>query len=131
MYNIWCELKKESIILGVLGIGFSIGTFFIEKKISLIIIILTLLIILTTLKMIFKYLSLKKNGKLIENVPYTFKPIGNNEKVLIIDYQLSNGNTIQLFKKKRDWGNVNDVGTTSVLINTNNPKQYYIFDPSK
>ena len=129
MYNIWCEVKMSNIVLSVLGIFFSIGSFFIDSKYDYTILIITLLSIAYLLNRVFKYLSLKKHGTLIQNIPYEFKEINNKEKVLIINYQFDNDNSIQLFKKKLDWGNVNSTGTTNILIDLNNPKKYFIFDP--
>lgn len=91
--------------------------------------ICTLLVTAYLLKCIFKYLSLKKHGILIQNITYEFKQINDKEKVLIVNYQLNNDNSIQLFKKKLNWGNANPTGTTNVLIDPNNPKKYSIFDP--
>lgn len=91
--------------------------------------ICTLLVTAYLLKCIFKYLRLKKHGTLIRNIPYEFKQINDKEKVLIVNYQPNNGNSIQLFKKKLNWGNANPTGTTNVLIDPNNPKKYFIFDP--
>ena len=130
MYNIWCEVKKLNVVLVFLGICFSIGSFFIDSKYDYTILIVTLLLIVVLLKSIFKYLSLKKNGTLIQNIPYEFKQINDKEKVLIIKYQLNNENYIQLFKRKLNWGNVSSNGTTNVLIDLNNPKKYFIFDPN-
>ena len=130
MYNIWCEVKKENVFLIILGLICSIGSFFIDVQYDYVVLIVTLLLIAYLLKSIFKYLSLKKNGTLIQNIPYEFKQINDKEKVLIINYQLNNGNYIQLFKKKLNWGNVSSNGTTNVLINLNNPKKYFIFDPN-
>lgn len=129
MYNIWCEVKKSNIVLVVLGICFSIGSFFIDSKYDYMILVVTLLLIAYLLKCIFKYLSLKIHGTFIQNIPYEFKQINDKEKILIINYQLNNGNSIQLFKKKWDWGNTNSTGTTNILIDPNNPKKYFIFDP--
>lgn len=70
MYNIWCEVKKSNIVLVVLGICFSIGSFFIDSKYDYMILIVTLLLIAYLLKCIFKYLSLKKHGTFIQNIPY-------------------------------------------------------------
>ena len=129
MYNIWCEVKKSNIVLVVLGICFSIGSLFIDSKYDYMTLICTLLVTAYLLKCIFKYLSLKKHGTLIQNIPYEFKQINDKEKVLIVNYQLNNDNSIQLFKKKLNWGNANPTGTTNVLIDPNNPKKYSIFDP--
>lgn len=129
MYNIWCEVKKSNIVFVVLGICFSIGSFFIDGKYDYVILIVTLLLIVYLLKCILKYLSLKKHGTLIQNVPYEFKQINDKEKVLIVNYQLNNGDSIQLFKKKLNWDNTNSTGITNVLIDFNNLKNYFVFDP--
>lgn len=128
MYNIWCKVRKSDISFVVLGVIFSIGLFFIDSKYDYIILIVTLLSIIYLLKCIFKYLSLKKHGTLIQNIPYEFKQINDKEKLQIINCQLNDGNSIQLFKKKLNWGNTNSSGTTDVLIDFNNPKKYFIFD---
>ena len=60
MYNIWCEVKKSNIVFVVLGICFSIGSFFIDRKYDYVILIVTLVLIVYLLKCILKYLSLKK-----------------------------------------------------------------------
>lgn len=129
MYNIWCEVKKFNIILVIIGIIFSVLSIFIDEKYDYTILLITLVLIVYLIKCVLKYLSLKKHGVLIENVVYDFKIIKNNEKVLIVNYQLKDGNKIQLFKKKQNWGNVLNSGTTKVLINPSNPKQYFVFDP--
>lgn len=129
MYNIWCEVKKINVILVVVGIILTIMPIFIDAKYDYSVLLITILLIIWLLKDILKYLSLKKHGVLIENVSYDLKIIKDNEKVLIVNYQLNDGNVVQLFKKKREWGNTLDNGTTKILINISNPKQYYIFDP--
>lgn len=129
MYNIWCEVKKLNILLVFFGIIFSIISFFIDSQYDSIVLIITILLIAYLVKCIFQYLTLKKHGTFIQNLPYELKQINNNEKVLIINYQLPNGDSMQLFKKKYNWGNINDIGTTAILIHIDNPKQYFIFDP--
>lgn len=129
MYNIWCEVKKTNIILITIGIFFSIIELFVGNKYNYSILIITLLLIAYLIKCIFKFFSLKKNGILIDNIQYEFKELKNKEKILIINYQLDTGNCIQLFKKKTNWKSTQNTGTTKLLINPSNIKQYFIFDP--
>ena len=130
MYNIWCEVKKNNIILIIIGIIFSIVELFINNKYDYSILIITILLIAYLIKCISKYFSLKKHGIIINNIPYEFKQIKNNDKVLVINYQLNNGNYIQLFKKKKKWKNIQNTGTTKLFINPSNVRQYFIFDPT-
>ena len=130
MYKLWLEIKGIKIIALIVSLVVFIISLLIEKKIDIVLLLLVLLCLARILKAIFKYLSLKKNGSLIE-MPYYFKMLNNNEKVLIIDYTTVDGTSIQLFKKRLNWGNINESGNINVVINTNNPKQYYIFDPKQ
>ena len=130
MYNVWCEVKKSNIILIVIGMIVVIMDFYMNGKCDYYFLIIVLLLIAYLVKCILKYLSLKKHGILIENVSYEFKEIKNNEKVLVVSHKLDDGNYIQLFKKKKNWENVSKIGTTKLLINPSNVKQYFIFDPT-
>jgi c-di-AMP phosphodiesterase-like protein len=129
MYNIWCEVKKENIVLVVIGIVMTIISFFVDKTSETIfLLILTLALIFTLLKSISKYNSLKKNGVLLNNLPYHFENISNNEKVMIVEFEYQ-GNNYKLFKKQKNWNGIPDNGVTNVILNTNKPNEYYIFLP--
>lgn len=129
MYNIWCEVKKLNIVLIIIGIIMTIISFFdfdIYETISLLII--TLALILTFFKSVMKYMSLKKNGVLLSNIPYYFENISNNEKVMFLEFEYQN-QKYKLFKKRRNWDNILDNGVTSVIINVKKNKEYYVFLP--
>ena len=129
MYNIWCEVKKANIVLVVIGIVMTIISFFVDKTSETIfLLILTLALIFVLLKSITKYNALKKNGVLLNNLPYHFKSISNNEKVMIIEFEYQ-GNHYKLFKKQKNWNSIPDNGVTNVILNTNKPNEYYIFLP--
>ena len=129
MYNVWCEVKKINIVLVIIGIIMTAISFFIDKTSETIfLLILTLALIFTLLKSISKYNSLKKNGVLLNNLPYHFESISNNEKVMIVEFEYQ-GNHYKLFKKQRSWNSIPDNGVTNVIINTNKPNEYYIFLP--
>lgn len=81
------------------------------------------------LKNIIKYLSLKNNGKLIENIPYTSKELNNNEKLLTITNRLNNSKIVKFHKRIKSNNNIKENGTTNILIDNNNYYNYYIFDP--
>lgn len=81
------------------------------------------------LKDIIKYLSLKNNGKLIENIPYTLKELNNNEKLLTITYRLNNSKIVEFHKRIKSNNNIKENGTTNILIDNNNYYNYYISDP--
>ena len=129
MFNIWCKVKKINIFLVVFGLIFSVGSIFIDEKYDYISLILTILLVLYLLKDIMKYLSLKKNGKLIENIPYTLKELNNNEKLLTITYRLNNSKIVEFHKRIKSNNNIKENGTTNILIDNNNYYNYYIFDP--
>ena len=129
MYNIWCEVKKANIVLVVIGIVMTIISFFVDKTSETIfLLILTLALIFVLLKSITKYNALKKNGVLLNNLPYHFESISNNEKVMIIEFEYQ-GNHYKLFKKQKNWNSIPDNGVTNVILNTNKPNEYYIFLP--
>ena len=129
MYNIWCEVKKANIVLVVIGIVMTIISFFVDKtNETIFLLILTLALIFVLLKSITKYNSLKKNGVLLNNLPYHFESISNNEKVMIVEFEYQ-GNHYKLFKKQRSWNSIPDNGVTNVILNTNKPNEYYIFLP--
>ena len=128
MFNIWCKVKKINIFLVVFGLIFSVGSIFIDEKYDYKSLILTILLVLYLLKDIIKYLSLKKNGKLIENIPYTLKELNNNEKLLTITYRLNNSKIVEFHKRIKSNNNIKENGTTNILIDNNNYYNYYIFD---
>lgn len=125
MYNIWCEVKRTNVVLVIVGFIFSISSLFIDEKYDYAVIIVTILLCVYLLKSILKYLSLKKNGILIENVSYELD--GNT---LIVNYHVED-KKIKLFRKKENCGDIPSHGTTNILINPSNLKQYYIFDPKQ
>ena len=129
MYNIWCEVKKANIVLVVIGIVMTIISFFVDKtSVTIFLLILTLALIFVLLKSITKYNTLKKNGVLLNNLPYHFESISNNEKVMIIEFEYQ-GNHYKLFKKQKNWNIIPDNGVTNAILNTNKPNEYYIFLP--
>lgn len=131
MYNIWCEVKKENIVLVIIGIIMTSISFFIDTKIeTLFLFIITLLLILYLIKSILKFLSLKKNGIVLNNVPYHFENLNDKEKVMIVEIEYQNAQ-YKLFKKQMNWNNVPDNGMTNVIINPKKSNQYYIFLPQQ
>ena len=129
MYNVWCEVKKINIVLVIIGIIMTAISFFIDRTSETIfLLILTLALIFTLLKSISKYNSLKRNGILLNNIPYSFESISNNEKVMIVEFEYQ-GNHYKLFKKQRSWNDIPNNGVTNVLLNTNKINEYYIFLP--
>ena len=129
MYNIWCEVKKINIVLVVIGVIMTVISFFIDKQSeAIILLILTLALIIVLLKSIAKYNSLKKNGVLLNDMPYRFENISNNEKVMIVEFDYQ-GNHYKLFKKQRNWNDIQNDGVTSVLLNVNKNNEYHIFQP--
>jgi len=129
MYNIWCEVKKVNIVLIIVGVIMTTISFFIDStNETIFLFIITLALILTLLKSISKYNSLKKNGILLNNLPYHFENISNNEKVMIVEFEYQ-GNHYKLFKKQRNWNSIPDNGVTNVILNTNKSNEYYIFLP--
>ena len=129
MYNIWCEVKKENIVLIIAGVIMTTISFFIDSNTETIFLfIITLALILTLLKSISKYNSLKKNGILLNNLPYHFENISNNEKVMIVEFEYQ-GNHYKLFKQQIKWNSIPDNGVTNVILNTNKSNEYYIFLP--
>ena len=129
MYNIWCEVKKVNIVLIIVGVIMTTISLFIDSTTETIFLfIVTLALILTLLKSISKYNSLKKNGILLNNLPYHFENISNDEKVMIVEFE-HQGNHYKLFKKQKNWNSIPDNGVTNVILNTNKPNEYYIFLP--
>lgn len=129
MYNIKCEVNKKLLIMILIGIIITAFFFLIKSNYYYAALIITSLLILYLLRCVFKYLSLKFKGTYVNNVPYEYRQINNKDKILIINFQLPNGNYIRISKKKVNWSGINETGFTSVLINYKNPKHYYIFDP--
>lgn len=129
MFNICYKVKKLNIVLVVLGLIFSVGSIFIDEEYDYRSLILTILLVLYLLKDIIKYLSLKNNGKLIENILYTLKELNNNEKLLTITNRLNNSKIVKFHKRIKSNNNIKENGTTNILIDNNNYYNYYIFDP--
>ena len=129
MYNLWCEIDRRVPLMIIVGVLFSFGLHLINSDYYAAILLLTIFLILYFINRILKYLSLKFRGKLIHDIPYEFKQINNKEKILIINFQLPNGNYVRLKKKKLNWNSTNETGKTTVLINLKHPRNYYIYDP--
>ena len=136
MYNIWCEVTKLKLFLPIVCLLFLIGNYFIyglklEFYFNLLLFILLMYILL---KSIMKYNSLKKNGLFINNVPYEIINQGNG-KIMVVDYTSKSGNNLKLYKRKelgtagKIINNLPEKGVTSILINSNNEKEYYVFYP--
>ena len=129
MYKIWDEIRIPTIIFIVLGVIFEIVSVAVDKKLDYFLLLMIVLFVVQLITYINRYFSLKKNGTLLKDLPYYFKEYKGNQKILIIDLKLSNGNNVRLVKEKFKWGNVSDTGKTNVLINLNDTKRYFIFDP--
>ena len=138
MYNINCEIKNTHIILLIIfpiliGIDFTINEINSETY-GLILVFIAL--VLSAINKGLKYLSLKKNGVKKYNVPYFImnKPKG---KIFYVNYTNDKGETKQLVKvnyEKKEYEKINtfpESGYTTILINPNNEKQYYIFFPNE
>ena len=129
MYRVWDEIRIPTIIFIVLGIIFEIVSVAMDGELDYFLLLMIILLAVQLAIYINRYFSLKKFGTLVNDLPYYFKEYNGNQKILIIDLELSNGNTVRLIKEKYKWGDVSDMGKTNVLINLNDPKRYFIFDP--
>lgn len=127
-YNIWCEIKKEILLLIVLGIVIEIISFYIGSAIGIIDILFFVVSIIYIFTKINKYTILKKHGRFIQNIPYKIEKNENNEEVLYIYYSASDSFKIEIFKRG-NWKDTPKVGTTDLIIDVANPKKYYIFSP--
>ena len=96
MYNLWCEIDRRVPLMIIVGVLFSFGLHLINSDYYTAILLLTIFLILYFINRILKYLSLKFRGKLIHDIPYEFKQINNKEKILIVNFQLPNGNYVRL-----------------------------------
>ena len=130
MYTIWDEVNRFSVIMLILGAFFSVASLYMDAKYDWGFLVITIIYFIYVMKQVFKYLSLKKNGTIVEDLPYEFKHLNNREKVIIVKYVL-NGDVLTLRKHKLKWGRVEDTGTTNILIDMNKPKHYFVFDPKK
>ena len=136
MYNIWCEITKLKLFLPILCLFFLIGEYFLYGLSLDFYFLLVLFVLLgyVLLKSIMKYNSLKKNGIFVSNVPYEIISRGN-EKIMVVDYTSKNGNNLKLYKRKelgtagKIINSLPEKGVTSILINSNNEKEYYVFYP--
>lgn len=76
--------------------------------------------------------ELNQTGKLVKNLPYRLEKTGtvvNNQPILrpVVDYTLPSGSVIQLFGDPRhDRKNFDADGMVDLLIDENNPDNYYI-----
>ncbi len=136
MYNIWCEVTKLKLFFPIICLFFVIGDYFLYGLRSdfYFMLVFFVLFMYILLKSVLKYKSLKKNGTIVSNVPYEIISQGN-EKIMIVNYTNKNGNNIQLYKRKelgtvgKIINNLPEKGTTSIIINSNNEKEYYVFYP--
>ena len=133
MYNIKCEMTLVDLLLFLAGpiiliFGYShIGSVEIYSMIFLYVMIL-----FTIVKKLIRYFSLKKNGNIIDNLPY-FVETRNNENFMYVNYTNKAGEIVKLYKRKKtgeSFSNLPENGITSIIINPNNEKHYYIFYPS-
>ena len=101
----------------------------------ILVMVLTILNLYSLIKRTLKYFSLKKNGQIINNVPYEIMNDGF-EKKMIVNYTNNYGKNIKLYKLQELGFNhkimkqLPQSGITSILINPNNEKQYFIFYPN-
>ena len=137
MYKIWCEVTKLKLFFPIICLIIMIGDYFIsgvgyDFYIFLILFVLCLIILI---KSVIKYLSLKKNGCVIDNVPYEII-CRNNERIMVVDYTNNLGSHLKLYKYKEQGtagkvlSSIPEKGVTSIIINPNNEKQYYVFYPN-
>lgn len=129
MYDIWCEVKKINVIFLVGSIGFIIGDLILYQKLDYRFLILSILFTLNILKATIKYFKLKAKGILIEEVPYVVQTTSRGAKILIIEYNFPDGVVRKLFKKWSDNLFISNTGKTKMLVDMENPKNYYIFMP--
>lgn len=118
-YNVFCEVKIVNIILIILGIGLCIISLFVDKKLDYSSLIITLLLVAMFVKNLKKYLNLKKYGKLLKNVK--FKITNRNEITLYVNNKTIKGNLTFKAKVKE--------GLTDVIINKNDPNEFFAFGP--
>lgn len=118
-YNVFCEVKIVNIILIILGIGLCIISLFVDKKLDHSSLIITLLLVAMFVKNLKKYLNLKKYGKLLKNVK--FKITNRNEITLYVNNKTIKGNLTFKTKVKE--------GLTDVIINKNDPNEFFAFGP--
>lgn len=75
--------------------------------------------------------NLNQNGKLVKNIPYLledtrFKIMNNQIQRPVVDYALSSGTTITLYGDPRFDLKDSDDGTIDLIIDENNPKNYFM-----
>ncbi len=118
-YNVFCEVKIANIILIILGIGLCIVSLFTDDKFNYSSLMITLLLVAMFVKNLKKYLNLKKHGKLLKNIK--FKITNRNEITLYVNNKTIKGNLTFKTKIKE--------GLTDVIINKNDPNEFFAFGP--